>query len=154
MMQINYFRWDKKEESSSDFYRFCCQMTKFRQWVFFFDVKNSTWWSLFILQPTFSTYHVMLLQWVQVPWFEWFPNSREVTVAWSLPLCARLVWDKPICCLYTGISWKIFRDIYTNYWLSLLPKAIWALLHWLWLLPNCFSPLVHCVALGFSFKIH
>nr|AUZ20772.1 isoamylase 1 [Manihot esculenta] len=27
---INYFRWDKKEESSSDFYRFCCQMTKFR----------------------------------------------------------------------------------------------------------------------------
>ncbi|XP_057995639.1 isoamylase 1, chloroplastic isoform X2 [Hevea brasiliensis] len=27
---INYFRWDKKEESSSDFYRFCCLMTKFR----------------------------------------------------------------------------------------------------------------------------
>ncbi|XP_061991707.1 isoamylase 1, chloroplastic [Rosa rugosa] len=28
---INYFRWDKKEESSSDFFRFCCLMTKFRQ---------------------------------------------------------------------------------------------------------------------------
>ncbi|KAK3011057.1 hypothetical protein RJ639_012467 [Escallonia herrerae] len=28
---INYFRWDKKEESSSDFYRFCCFMTKFRR---------------------------------------------------------------------------------------------------------------------------
>eukprot|EP00257_Ricinus_communis_P027583 XP_025014997.1 isoamylase 1, chloroplastic [Ricinus communis] len=28
---INYFRWDKKEESSSDFYRFCRLMTKFRQ---------------------------------------------------------------------------------------------------------------------------
>lgn len=27
---INYFRWDKKEESS-DFFRFCCLMTKFRQ---------------------------------------------------------------------------------------------------------------------------
>ncbi|XP_048228967.1 isoamylase 1, chloroplastic isoform X2 [Ricinus communis] len=27
---INYFRWDKKEESSSDFYRFCRLMTKFR----------------------------------------------------------------------------------------------------------------------------
>ncbi|KAI4376401.1 hypothetical protein MLD38_014169 [Melastoma candidum] len=27
---INYFRWDKKEESSSDFYRFCRQMTNFR----------------------------------------------------------------------------------------------------------------------------
>ncbi|KAJ9689229.1 hypothetical protein PVL29_014743 [Vitis rotundifolia] len=29
--QINYFRWDKKEESSSDFFRFCCLMSKFRQ---------------------------------------------------------------------------------------------------------------------------
>ncbi|PON41132.1 Glycoside hydrolase [Parasponia andersonii] len=28
---INYFRWDKKEESSSDFFRFCCLVTKFRQ---------------------------------------------------------------------------------------------------------------------------
>ncbi|WCJ24397.1 Glycogen debranching enzyme [Euphorbia peplus] len=28
---INYFRWDKKEESASDFYRFCCLMTKFRR---------------------------------------------------------------------------------------------------------------------------
>lgn len=28
---INYFRWDKKEESSSDFFRFCRLMTKFRQ---------------------------------------------------------------------------------------------------------------------------
>ncbi|KAI3990332.1 hypothetical protein MKX01_037671 [Papaver californicum] len=27
---INYFRWDKKEETSSDFYRFCCLITKFR----------------------------------------------------------------------------------------------------------------------------
>ncbi|KAK4564653.1 hypothetical protein RGQ29_006652 [Quercus rubra] len=27
---INYFQWDKKEESSSDFFRFCCLMTKFR----------------------------------------------------------------------------------------------------------------------------
>ncbi|CAN4084915.1 unnamed protein product [Withania somnifera] len=27
---INYFRWDKKDESSSDFLRFCCLMTKFR----------------------------------------------------------------------------------------------------------------------------
>ncbi|XP_065847541.1 isoamylase 1, chloroplastic isoform X2 [Euphorbia lathyris] len=27
---INYFRWDKKEESASDFYRFCCLMTSFR----------------------------------------------------------------------------------------------------------------------------
>ncbi|KAF7849275.1 hypothetical protein BT93_L1023 [Corymbia citriodora subsp. variegata] len=27
---INYFRWDKKEESSLDFYRFCSLMTKFR----------------------------------------------------------------------------------------------------------------------------
>lgn len=30
-LQINYFRWDKKEESSSDFFRFCRLMTKFRQ---------------------------------------------------------------------------------------------------------------------------
>ncbi|KAM6570600.1 hypothetical protein CsatB_018585 [Cannabis sativa] len=29
--QINYFRWDKKEETSSDFFRFCCLVTKFRQ---------------------------------------------------------------------------------------------------------------------------
>ncbi|XVF69885.1 hypothetical protein PTKIN_Ptkin11bG0117200 [Pterospermum kingtungense] len=28
---INYFHWDKKEESSSDFFRFCCLMTKFRR---------------------------------------------------------------------------------------------------------------------------
>ncbi|XVF19054.1 hypothetical protein REPUB_Repub11eG0077200 [Reevesia pubescens] len=28
---INYFRWDKKEESSSDFFRFCCLITKFRR---------------------------------------------------------------------------------------------------------------------------
>ncbi|KAK7251474.1 hypothetical protein RIF29_34710 [Crotalaria pallida] len=28
---LNYFRWDKKEESSSDFFRFCRLMTKFRQ---------------------------------------------------------------------------------------------------------------------------
>ncbi|MQM11965.1 hypothetical protein Taro_044877 [Colocasia esculenta] len=28
---INYFRWDKKEESSSDFFRFCRLVTKFRQ---------------------------------------------------------------------------------------------------------------------------
>ncbi|KAH9805602.1 isoamylase 1 [Citrus sinensis] len=27
---INYFRWDKKEESKSDFFRFCCLLTKFR----------------------------------------------------------------------------------------------------------------------------
>ncbi|KAK9697543.1 hypothetical protein RND81_08G044200 [Saponaria officinalis] len=27
---INYFRWDKKEEASSDFFRFCRLMTKFR----------------------------------------------------------------------------------------------------------------------------
>ncbi|XP_075674208.1 isoamylase 1, chloroplastic [Castanea sativa] len=27
---INYFQWDKKENSSSDFFRFCCLMTKFR----------------------------------------------------------------------------------------------------------------------------
>ncbi|XP_058068420.1 isoamylase 1, chloroplastic isoform X2 [Magnolia sinica] len=27
---LNYFRWDKKEESSSDFFRFCRLMTKFR----------------------------------------------------------------------------------------------------------------------------
>ncbi|XP_075092884.1 isoamylase 1, chloroplastic-like isoform X2 [Nicotiana tabacum] len=27
---INYFRWDKKDESSSDFFRFCCLVTKFR----------------------------------------------------------------------------------------------------------------------------
>ncbi|GJN03996.1 hypothetical protein PR202_ga21501 [Eleusine coracana subsp. coracana] len=28
---VNYFRWDKKEEQSSDLYRFCRLMTKFRQ---------------------------------------------------------------------------------------------------------------------------
>ncbi|KAK7358457.1 hypothetical protein VNO77_00385 [Canavalia gladiata] len=28
---LNYFQWDKKEESSSDFFRFCRLMTKFRQ---------------------------------------------------------------------------------------------------------------------------
>ncbi|XP_021277026.1 isoamylase 1, chloroplastic isoform X2 [Herrania umbratica] len=28
---INYFRWDKKKESSSDFFRFCCLMTNFRR---------------------------------------------------------------------------------------------------------------------------
>ncbi|XP_024028368.1 isoamylase 1, chloroplastic isoform X2 [Morus notabilis] len=28
---INYFRWDKKEDSSSDFFRFCCLVTKFRR---------------------------------------------------------------------------------------------------------------------------
>ncbi|XP_028760019.1 isoamylase 1, chloroplastic [Neltuma alba] len=28
---LNYFRWDKKEESSSDFFRFCRLMTKFRK---------------------------------------------------------------------------------------------------------------------------
>ncbi|RDX79505.1 Isoamylase 1, chloroplastic, partial [Mucuna pruriens] len=28
---LNYFRWDKKEESSSDFFRFCRLVTKFRQ---------------------------------------------------------------------------------------------------------------------------
>ncbi|KAK7399043.1 hypothetical protein VNO78_10218 [Psophocarpus tetragonolobus] len=28
---LNYFRWDKREESSSDFFRFCRLMTKFRQ---------------------------------------------------------------------------------------------------------------------------
>ncbi|XP_052198933.1 isoamylase 1, chloroplastic [Diospyros lotus] len=27
---INYFQWDKKEEASSDFFRFCCLITKFR----------------------------------------------------------------------------------------------------------------------------
>ncbi|KAE8125963.1 hypothetical protein FH972_020723 [Carpinus fangiana] len=27
---LNYFQWDKREESSSDFFRFCCLMTKFR----------------------------------------------------------------------------------------------------------------------------
>ncbi|TXG61130.1 hypothetical protein EZV62_012493 [Acer yangbiense] len=27
---MNYFRWDKKEESSSEFFRFCCLVTKFR----------------------------------------------------------------------------------------------------------------------------
>ncbi|KAL2458455.1 Isoamylase 1 [Forsythia ovata] len=27
---INYFRWDKMEEFSSDFFKFCCHMTKFR----------------------------------------------------------------------------------------------------------------------------
>ncbi|XP_057417188.1 isoamylase 1, chloroplastic [Lotus japonicus] len=27
---LNYFQWDIKEESSSDFFRFCCLMTKFR----------------------------------------------------------------------------------------------------------------------------
>lgn len=31
MLQINYFQWDKKEDSSSDFFRFCSLMTKFRQ---------------------------------------------------------------------------------------------------------------------------
>ncbi|KAH1251634.1 Isoamylase 1, chloroplastic [Glycine max] len=29
--QLNYFRWDKKEESSSDFFRFCRLMTKFHR---------------------------------------------------------------------------------------------------------------------------
>ncbi|KAL0410309.1 UNVERIFIED_CONTAM: Isoamylase 1, chloroplastic [Sesamum latifolium] len=27
---INYFRWDKMEEAESDFFRYCCLMTKFR----------------------------------------------------------------------------------------------------------------------------
>jgi len=31
ILQLNYFRWDKKEESSSDFFRFCCLMTKFHR---------------------------------------------------------------------------------------------------------------------------
>ena len=31
MLQLNYFQWDKREQSSSDFFRFCCLMTKFRQ---------------------------------------------------------------------------------------------------------------------------
>lgn len=30
-LQINYFRWDKMEESSNTFFRFCCLMNKFRQ---------------------------------------------------------------------------------------------------------------------------
>jgi isoamylase len=30
-VQVNYFRWDKKEEQSSDLYRFCRLMTKFRK---------------------------------------------------------------------------------------------------------------------------
>ncbi|PWZ20070.1 Isoamylase 1, chloroplastic [Zea mays] len=30
---VNYFRWDKKEEQSSDLYRFCHLMTKFRKTV-------------------------------------------------------------------------------------------------------------------------
>ncbi|KAG6627799.1 hypothetical protein I3843_15G132000 [Carya illinoinensis] len=28
---VNYMRWDKKEESLTDFFRFCCHMTKFRR---------------------------------------------------------------------------------------------------------------------------
>ncbi|XP_022632454.1 isoamylase 1, chloroplastic-like isoform X1 [Vigna radiata var. radiata] len=28
---LNYFQWDKKEESSLDFFRFCCLVTKFHQ---------------------------------------------------------------------------------------------------------------------------
>ncbi|KAL0346868.1 UNVERIFIED_CONTAM: Isoamylase 1, chloroplastic [Sesamum calycinum] len=28
---INYFRWDKMEEAESDFFRYCCLMTKFRR---------------------------------------------------------------------------------------------------------------------------
>ncbi|KAK7318009.1 hypothetical protein RJT34_02706 [Clitoria ternatea] len=28
---LNYFRWDQKEESISDFFRFCCLVTKFRR---------------------------------------------------------------------------------------------------------------------------
>ncbi|XP_059453275.1 isoamylase 1, chloroplastic [Corylus avellana] len=28
---LNYFQWDKREESSSDYFRFCCLMTKFRK---------------------------------------------------------------------------------------------------------------------------
>ncbi|KAK6139714.1 hypothetical protein DH2020_026545 [Rehmannia glutinosa] len=31
IIKINYFRWDKMEEASSDFFRFCCLMTKFRR---------------------------------------------------------------------------------------------------------------------------
>lgn len=30
LLQLNYFRWDKLEESSSDFHRFCSLMTTFR----------------------------------------------------------------------------------------------------------------------------
>ncbi|KAF3338876.1 isoamylase 1 [Carex littledalei] len=28
---LNYFRWDRKEEQTSDFYRFCCLLIKFRR---------------------------------------------------------------------------------------------------------------------------
>jgi isoamylase len=31
VVQVNYFCWDKKEEQSSDLYRFCRLMTKFRK---------------------------------------------------------------------------------------------------------------------------
>lgn len=36
LMQLNYFRWDKKEEAHSDFFRFCRHLIKFREYVIFF----------------------------------------------------------------------------------------------------------------------
>lgn len=35
-MQLNYFRWDKKEEAHDDYFRFCRLLIKFREYVFFF----------------------------------------------------------------------------------------------------------------------
>lgn len=32
-VQLNYFRWDKKEEAHDDYFRFCRLLIKFREYV-------------------------------------------------------------------------------------------------------------------------
>lgn len=98
-MQINYFRWDKKEEATSDFFRFCRLMTKFRRWVTGMQLTVS---AICSNQPLKDCFACLLFKWMRVTWFKWISNIRETAMAWPHPWASRLVRDKPFCGVYFG----------------------------------------------------
>lgn len=83
-LQINYFRWDKREESSSDFYRFCRLMMKFRQ----YNRQQILLWQFSFMLIYCNLIHitlslsVILLQWMWIARLKQLPNSWKIAVAW------------------------------------------------------------------------
>ena len=69
---------------------------------------------------------LQIMQGMRVTWVKWLPNGREAAVAWSCSWGARLVWHKPLCCLYSGIDhldWCSLKSSF-NYRILLIEMGI------------------------------
>lgn len=116
LMQINYFRWDKKRADPLGFYRFASLMINFRRYLLhwcliqvikgFFTLINVQKGLLRVCKKL-KVDHIFLRLVVQRNWVlevRRFPHWGEARVAWSFTQQSWLVRDEQICCLHSGTA--------------------------------------------------